>query len=329
MHPLELPDDAQLLWVGFHPVWLIWGEPQLRATLEEDFFAGRGMSLARIRESSHVDFVEGVNSIGAALDALALASLDEEPAILENVRAQVCSALGHRPGNIFDRLSKPKGKRWARWLIRRFRAQFGVEPPELEARTTRALQSLLAFGAQRKPREPDSVSMARIEALYRVASMRPELSAGPVVGLGTYAGAGTRLGRHAMERLAQLNHVDATAQLFGFIAHESSVLRSQAAFAVSRAYHRRELTPDLRRALFVLLEDEDPEVRTQAMHALVAFVGDGVEVPRLRVLAREIRKDDHHPLADDLNDAVSVWHRPDDPTWPKSVGFQQRMGLPR
>jgi len=329
MHPLELPDDAQLLWVGFHPVWLLWGEPHLHATLEKDFFAGRGVSLARIRESSHLDFIEGVNSIGAALDGLALASLDEEPTIFDTVRDGIRSSMGPRPANIFERLSKPKGKRWARWLIRRFRAQFGVEPPELEARTTRALQALLAFGAQRKAREPDAISMARIEALYRVASMRPELSAGPVVGLGTYAGAGTRLGRHAMERLAQLNHVDATAQLFGFIANESSVLRSQAAFAVSRAFQRRELTPDLRRALFVLLEDEDPEVRTQAMHALVSFVGDGVEVPRLRVLAREIRKDEHHPLAEDLRDAIAVWHRPDDDEWLSPVGFQQRMGLPR
>jgi hypothetical protein len=329
MHPLELPDDAQLLWVGFHPVWLLWGDPHLRATLEDDFFAGRGVSLTRIRETSHLDFIDGVNSVGAALDGLALASLDDEPGILQSVRAQIESTYSKRPSTIFDRLSQPQGKRWARWLIRRFRAQFGIEPPELEARTTRALQSLLAFGAQRKPREPDAISMARIEALYRVASMRPELSAGPVVGLGTYAGAGTRLGRHAMERLAQLNHVDATAQLFGFIANDSSVLRSQAAFAVSRACQRRELTPDLRRALFVLLEDEDPEVRTQAMHALVSFVAQGVEVPRLRRLAREIRKNEGHPLAEDLRDAVATWHRPDEEPRRSPVGFQQRMGLPR
>jgi hypothetical protein len=324
MNLLELNDDAQLLWVGFHAIWLLWGDPRLRGILEREPFTGRDAMLTRIRVAGHLDFVEGASTTAAALDGLALASLDEDPAVSDAVDDHVERTLGSRPGATFARMNAP-GKRWARWLVRRFEPQFGATGVELEARTTRAVHTLLAFGAARRPREPDALSHARVEALYRAAFNRPTLAAGPVEGLALYAEAGSAVGRHALGRIARVATRESTGHLLRALSSRSSVLRSQAAWAVSPSNTNGRVSPPaIVKRLFALLADEDPEVRSQAMLTLVETVGVGVYLPRLKVLAREIRRTPAHTLAVDLDEAITQVRLSD----LTCRGFPERLGLP-
>ncbi len=324
MHLLELTEDAQLLWVGFHAVWLLWGDPRLKGLLEREPFTGRDGTLTRIRVAGHLDFVEGASTTAAALDGLALASLDEDPAVSAAVGDHLERTLGSRPGATFDRMNAP-GKRWARWLVRRFEPQFGATSVELEARTTRAVHALLAFGAARRPREPEALSHARVEALYRAAFNRPTLAAGPVEGLALYAESGAAVGRHALGRIARIATSASTGHLLRALSARSSILRSQAAWAVSPSNtNGRPLSPDIVKRLFALLADEDPEVRSQAMLTLVETVGVGVYLPRLKVLAREIRRAPGHTLAVDLDEAIAQVRV----SGRICRGFPERLGLP-
>lgn len=315
----SLTEDATLLWVGYHPVWMVWGDDRLMLDLRRHYVTGEALALEEYRLNGHLCRVDDARAPDDAMEVMALSHLDDEPGIARAVAEAVERHFGQRMLYRFKRQDTP-GRRWARWMIRRRLMSPGTHAERLDA----ACQQLVSFGASTpEAKEPMPLAKARIEAIYRAASHRPELAPIAMEVLTQYAvGNGFPPRRLAAERLGRLPNAICRERLLTLMRHENPVVRENAAFAVPR---KRPIADrhELNEELFVLLEDPVDAVASQAMSTLVDIVAGGSRMARFRDFASVVAADPAHRLHADLQDAVA-WCSQEHRAKP---GFHRRVGM--
>lgn len=320
---LSLDDDTTLLWVGYHPVWLIWGDERLRIDLRRYYMNGENTSLEKYRISGHLSRVADARGPDDVMEVMALAHLDEERKVVASVEGAVDRVFGRRMIFRFERANTPN-RRWARWMIRRRR----ITPADHAERLNAGCQKLLAFGGRPiDPAEEAPLVRARIEALYRAAQHRPEYAPIATEALTQYATGGGGAfppRRLALERLALLPERMCRARVLELMRHEDPVVRENAAFAVPRKKPIQDRA-DLNAELLKMLDDPAIEVATQAAGTLVDIVAGGSRLAAFKTLAQTIVADPGHRLHTELKNAVE-WSSKNTLVQP---GFHKRVGVPK
>ena len=315
----SLDEDATLIWVGYHPVWLIWGDERLRLDLKRHYVTGESLSLEEYRIDGHICRVDDARAPDDVLECMALSRLDDEPGVARAVSEAVERHFGARMLSRFSRQDTP-GRRWARWMIRRRMFSPGEHSERLDAACTQ----LVTFGAEKPdPKEAAPLAKARIEAIYRAALRRAELAPIAVEILTPYAiGDGFPPRRLAAERLGRLPYTIARERLLMLMRHENPLVRENAAMAVPRTKPIADRHV-LNEELFVMLEDPETPVAIQAMITLVDIVAGGTRLARFREFSAQVLANPAHRLHSELRDAVawsSEHHR-------ARPGFHRRVGL--
>jgi hypothetical protein len=315
----SLDDDATLLWVGYHPVWLIWGDERLRLDLRRYYVTGEVLELVRYRRNGHLSRVDDARAPEDVLECMALSELDEDPEIAAAVRAGVERFFGQRMLFRFKRQNTP-GRRWARWMIRRRM----ISPGEHAERLDAACTQLVAFGASTPdPHEPAPVAKARIECIYQAARHRPETAGVAAEVLNQYAvGTGFPPRRLAAQRLGDLPFGVAHERLLALMTHANPVVRENAAFA----FPRRKPLSDRRAlvdALFGMLDDPEVGVASEALTTFVDVLAAGTRMARFRDFAAQVAANPAHRLHAPLLEAVA-WSSDHHRARP---GFHRRVGV--
>ncbi len=317
----SLDDDATLLWVGYHPVWLVWGDDRLKLDLRRYYVTGEVLELVRYRLNGHLARVDDARAPDDVLECMALSELDEEPEVAAAVRAGVERFFGQRMLFRFKRQNTP-GRRWARWMIRRRM----IVPADHAERLDAACTQLVAFGASTAdPKEPAPVAKARIECIYQAARHRPETAGMAAEVLNQYAvGAGFPPRRLAAQRLGDLPYGVAQERLLALMQHPNPVVRENAAFAMPRRkpISDRQVLVD---ALFGLLDDPEPGVASEALTTFVDIIAAGTRMARFRDFAGQVAADPGHRLHGALLEAVT-WSSDNHRARP---GFHRRVGVPK
>lgn len=320
LHDLfSLSEDATLLWVGYHPVWLVWGDDRLRIDLQRYYLSGEVNALEQFRINGHLTRLDDARGTEDVMEVMALAHLDDDPSVAEAVEEGVDRAFGRRMIYRFQR-QDTAGRRWARWMIRRRR----MSPADHADRLDAACQQLIGFGAAPAAAdEPPAVTRARIEAIFRAALYRPETAPIATEVLGAYAAGGDAPPRRlALVRLARLPNKICRERVLALMRHENPVVRENAAFAIPRkrpVSDRAELNDEL----FVLLEDPEVAVATEALNTLVDIVAGGTRMVRFKNFAAEVASDPSHRLHTALREAIE-WNTGKNRSRP---GFKKRMGM--
>jgi hypothetical protein len=317
----SLSEDATLIWVGYHPVWLIWGDERLRLDLKRHYVTGESLGLEDYRIDGHLCRVDDARAPDDVMECMALAELDDEPAVARAVAEAVDRHFGQRMLFRFKRQNTP-GRRWARWMIRRRM----ISPSDHADRLDAACQQLVGFGAATPdPAEPAPVAKARIEAIYRAALHRPELAPIATEVLTAYAvGQGFPPRRLAAERLGRLPNTLCRERLLSLMRHENPLVRENAAFAVPRKKPIAD-RHDLNDELFAMLQDAETPVAAQAMTTLVDIIAGGTRMARFRDFASQVAADPAHRLHGELREAVA-WSSDHHRARP---GFHRRVGVPK